>query len=200
MEHGKYKRSIRRPRAALPTSEAAGLAPRPQQPRPPVPEAQGDSPRRGARARRTARGAGRQPMPAAEHARAPHDRTRAARPHVGVPGGRRSPLSHPRRRRVRRAEAGPYSGVACRWRGTKGGGGVGVDPLYTEVGEGRAGVDPTDKHGAGAEAAPRVRVGRSSREEASRASTGWPPPISLAGSGGEDPGGCHAANGLAREE
>ena len=82
MEHGKYKRSIRRPRAASPTSEAAGFAPRPQQPRPPVPEAQGDSPRRGARARRTARGAGRQPTPAAEHARAPHGRTHAARPHA----------------------------------------------------------------------------------------------------------------------
>ena len=43
-------------------------------------------------------------------------------------------------------------------------GGVGVDPLCTEVGEGRAGVDPADKHGAGAEAAPRVRVGRCSWE------------------------------------
>jgi len=83
--------------------------------------------------------------------------------------------------------------VAGRRRGTKGGGGVGVDPLYTEVGEGRAGVDPVDKHGAGAEAAPRVRVGRSSRVEASRASTGWPPPISLAGSGGG--GGKEAAGG-----
>jgi len=60
---------------------------------------------------------------------------------------------------------------------------VGVDPLCTEVGEGRADVDPAGKHGAGAEAAPRVRVGRSSRE-ASRAWTGWPPPLSLAGSGG----------------
>ena len=56
-------------------------------------------------------------------------------------------------------------------------GGVGVDPLCTEVGEGRADVDPAGKHGAGAEAAPRVRVGRSSREEASRASTGWPLPF-----------------------
>ena len=43
-------------------------------------------------------------------------------------------------------------------------GGVGVDPLCTEVGEGRADVDPAGKHGSGAEAAPRVRVGRSSRE------------------------------------
>ena len=50
-------------------------------------------------------------------------------------------------------------------------GGVGVDPLCTEVGESRADVDPAGKHGAGAEAAPRVRVGRSSRE-ASRAWTG----------------------------
>ena len=62
-------------------------------------------------------------------------------------------------------------------------GGVGVDPLCTEVGEGRAGVDPAGKHGAGTETAPRVRVGRSSRE-VSRAWTGWPPPLSLAGSGG----------------
>jgi len=45
-------------------------------------------------------------------------------------------------------------------------------------------MDLAGKHDAGAEAAPRVRVGRSSREEASRASTGWPPPISLAGFGG----------------
>ena len=65
-------------------------------------------------------------------------------------------------------------------------GGVGVDPLCTEVGEGRAGVDPADKHGSSAEAAPRVRVGRSSRE-ASRAWTGGPhtfPSLDLEGEEG----------------
>ena len=60
----------------MPTSEAAGFAPRPQQPRPPVPEAQGDSPRRGARARRTG-----QRRRAAAHA-GRGARTRAARPHA----------------------------------------------------------------------------------------------------------------------
>ena len=39
-------------------------------------------------------------------------------------------------------------------------GGVGVDPLCTEVGEGRAGVDPAGKHGVGTETTPRVRVRR----------------------------------------
>jgi len=76
-------------------------------------------------------------------------------------------------------------------------GGVGVDPLCTEVGEGRAGMDPAGMHGAGTETAPRVRVGRSSRE-VSRAWTGWPPHLSLAGSrggGGKEVAGAEEGEG-----
>ena len=53
------------------------------------------------------------------------------------------------------------------------------------------------KHGAGAEAAPRVRFGRSSRE-ASRAWTGWPPSLSLsrsAGGGGKEAAGAEEGEG-----
>jgi len=64
-------------------------------------------------------------------------------------------------------------------------GGVRADPPNTEAGEGGSGVDPAGKHGAGAEAPPRVRVGRSSREVEAEELEGGGMGLDVGGGGSE---------------